>query len=53
MAAHTYPELLELVSSGQLRPDLLIGREISLDDAAQALRTVGTTPGITVITQFS
>jgi alcohol dehydrogenase len=53
MAAHTYPELLELVSSGRLRPDLLIGREISLDDAAEALRTVGTTPGITVITQFS
>jgi alcohol dehydrogenase len=52
MAAHSYPELLELVTSGRLRPDLLIRREISLDDAAEALRDVGKLPGITVITSF-
>jgi D-arabinose 1-dehydrogenase-like Zn-dependent alcohol dehydrogenase len=53
MPAHAYPELLELVSSGRLRPDLLVTREIGLTEAAEALRTVGGTPGITVITQFS
>jgi alcohol dehydrogenase len=53
MPAHAYPELLALVSAGRLRPDLLVTREIALDEAADALRTVGTTPGITVITQFS
>jgi alcohol dehydrogenase len=53
MPAHAYPQLLDLVSSGRLRPDLLVGREITLGDAAEALRTVGSTPGITVITRFS
>jgi alcohol dehydrogenase len=53
MPASAYPELLQLVSSGWLRPDLLVTREIGLADAAEALRTVGDAPGITVITQFS
>jgi D-arabinose 1-dehydrogenase-like Zn-dependent alcohol dehydrogenase len=53
MPAHAYPELLELVAAGRLRPDLLVTREIELGDAAAALRSVGSTPGITVITQFS
>ena len=53
MPAHAYPELLGLVAAGQLRPDLLVTREIGLDDAGEALRAVGTTPGITIITQFS
>jgi alcohol dehydrogenase len=52
MAAHAYPELLDLVASGRLRPELLITREIGLDDAAAALQDVGSTPGITVITSF-
>lgn len=52
MAAHSYPELLELVAGGRLRPDLLVTREIGLDEAAQALREVGRAPGITVITSF-
>ena len=53
MPAHAYPQLLDLVASGRLRPDLLVTREIDLGDAAEALRTVGSTPGITVITRFS
>ncbi|MBK5307885.1 MAG: zinc-dependent alcohol dehydrogenase family protein [Frankiaceae bacterium] len=53
MPAHAYPELLDLVSSGRLQPQLLVTREIALEEAAEALRTVGATPGITVITQFS
>lgn len=52
MAAHAYPQLLALVASGRLRPDQLVTREIGLDDAAQALRDVGQTPGTTVITSF-
>ncbi len=49
MAAHEYPAMLDLVAAGALRPDLLIGRTIGLDDAGQALVDVGTTPGITVV----
>ena len=52
MSATAYPELLALVADGRLRPDLLVTREIGLDDAAEALRTVGTVPGVTVITSF-
>jgi alcohol dehydrogenase len=52
MAAAAYPELLALVASGRLRPELLVTREIGLDEAASALRDVGSTPGITVITSF-
>ena len=52
MAAHAYPELLGLVASGRLRPDLLVTREIGLDDAGAALREVGQTPGVTVVTSF-
>jgi alcohol dehydrogenase len=53
LAAHSYPELLALVAAGRLQPGRLVTMEIGLEDAAEALRTVGTTPGITVITTFS
>lgn len=51
MAAHAYPELLDLVASGNLRPADLITRTIPLDEtpAALAALTTGTTPGVTVI----
>jgi alcohol dehydrogenase len=52
MAAHAYPELLALVGSGRLRPDVLVTQSISLDEAATALAEVGQAPGITVITSF-
>ena len=52
MAAHAYPELLDLVAQGRLRPDLLVRRELALDGAADALRDVGSTPGISVVTSF-
>ena len=52
MSATAYPALLALVAAGRLRPDLLVTREIGLDDAAEALRTVGDVPGVTVITSF-
>jgi alcohol dehydrogenase len=37
MAAHAYDEMLALVASGQLRPDLLVTRRISLEEAGPAL----------------
>lgn len=52
MPAHDYPGLLELVGAGQLRPQDLIERRISLDEAPDALvamagdRSAG---GVTVI----
>jgi alcohol dehydrogenase len=52
MPAHDYPELLEQVQSGHLRPDLLVRREISLEEAGTALAEIGKGPGITVITRF-
>jgi len=36
LAAHDYPELLDLVSSGRLRPDHLVTRTISLDEVPAA-----------------
>lgn len=52
MAASSYPEMLAMVASGALRPDLLVTREIALDEAGDALREVGGTPGVTVVTSF-
>jgi alcohol dehydrogenase len=51
MAAHAYPELLDLVASGNLRPADLITRTISLDEVPAALDalTDGTPAGVTVI----
>jgi D-arabinose 1-dehydrogenase-like Zn-dependent alcohol dehydrogenase len=50
MAAHAYPELLDLVMAGRLQPQQLVTRELGLDEAADALRDVGASPGIAVIT---
>ena len=42
LAAHDYPELLALVTSGRLRPDLLVARTITLDDVPGAFALIGT-----------
>ena len=52
LAAHAYPALLGLVRAGRLRPDLLVTRELGLDEAADALARVGEEPGIAVVTRF-
>ena len=52
MAASAYPGLIGLVTAGRLRPDLLVTRELPLDEAGDALAQVGATPGIAVITSF-
>lgn len=48
MPAVDYPELLDLVARGDLRPDDLVARTIGLDQAPTAL-TQMTGPGITMI----
>ena len=45
-------ELLDLVASGLLRPDLLVTRELTLDEAGEALATLGSRAGISVVTTF-
>ena len=52
MAAHTYPELLGLITAGRLRPQTLVTRELALDEAGAALAAVGRAPGIAVVTRF-
>ena len=37
MQAHRYPEMLEMIKAGKLKPELLIERTISLEEAAAAL----------------
>lgn len=52
MAARDYPGLLALVESARLRPDLLVGAVITLDQAGAALAAMSlpaTTPGLTVV----
>ena len=54
MQAHRFPEMLEMIAQGRLRPDKLIGKTISLDESAQALSEMNafTSKGITVINEF-
>lgn len=51
MAATDYPGMLELVSNGSLRPQELIGRIVSLEEAAELLPRTVTAPatGMTII----
>jgi len=52
LQAHEYGGLLALVEAGRLRPDLLVTRRISLDEAPSALAAMGEAPGagVTIIT---
>ena len=52
MAAHAYPEMLEMIASGRLRPGRLVTHWIGLDHAPAALVGMGEAeraPGVTVI----
>ena len=40
MAAADYPEMMKRIAAGKLRPERLIGRTISLDDAPAALASM-------------
>ncbi|GAA1145236.1 zinc-dependent alcohol dehydrogenase family protein [Kribbella jejuensis] len=51
MPAHAYPEMLDLVATGNLHPDRLITRTITLEETPAALAALsnGTPAGVTVI----
>ena len=52
MAAHEYPAMLAMVEDGRLRPDLLVGDVIDLDQAGPALASLDhprTAAGMTVV----
>jgi len=52
MAARDYPAMMRLVADGTLRPGLLVGGVITLQDTGRALAAmskVSTTAGMTVV----
>ncbi len=55
LSALDYPALLELVESGTLRPERLVRKRISLEQAGRELEAMGSfdTQGVTVIDRFS
>ena len=54
MQAHRYPAMLEMIRSGRLQPEKLLGRTITLDESVTALPRMDRDPslGVTVIDSF-
>lgn len=54
MQAHRYAELLAMINAGELRPDLLVGKTISLEDVLVELPGMNDFPGtgVTIIDRF-
>jgi alcohol dehydrogenase len=54
MQAHRYGAMLDMVQSGKLRPELLIGERISLEQSIEALMNMDKfqSVGVTVVTRF-
>ena len=54
MQAHRYDVMMPMILSGKLKPKLLVGKEISLEDSIDALMAMDTFQGTgtTVITSF-
>lgn len=54
MQAHRYDAMLEMILSGTLKPELLLGKEITLAESIDALTSMDSnkTAGVTVVTQF-
>ncbi|HYS81903.1 MAG TPA: zinc-dependent alcohol dehydrogenase family protein [Anaeromyxobacteraceae bacterium] len=54
MPSHAYPELLRMIQRGQLEPQRLIGRRITLDESVDALVGMNRFPGVgvTVVDRF-
>lgn len=54
MQAHRYPAMLEMIDSGRLQPEKLIGRTIHLSESVAALPRMphDTSPGVTIINSF-
>jgi alcohol dehydrogenase len=51
MQAHKYPEMLEMIREGKLRPERLVGRTVSLEESIEPLVKMDkcTDTGVTVI----
>jgi alcohol dehydrogenase len=54
MQAHRYPEMLQMIVSGKLRPELLLGKTVTLEASMKELENMGNfgATGITVIDRF-
>ncbi|MEE2710465.1 MAG: zinc-dependent alcohol dehydrogenase family protein [Gemmatimonadota bacterium] len=54
MQAHGYDEMLQMITAGMLRPDKLIGKRVSLEEAGAELEAMGrfAQQGVTVIDRF-
>lgn len=54
MAAHKYPEMFEMITDGRLEPAKLIGKTVTLNEAAGELVNMNSfsSTGVTVITKF-
>lgn len=54
MQAHRYDVMMPMILSGKLKPERLVGKEISLEDSIDALVTMDRFQGVgtTVVTQF-
>jgi len=54
MQAWRYPAMMEMIRSGKLKPDLLVGRHYTLEEAPAALMAMGSFEGlgIGVVTRF-
>ena len=54
MQAHRYPEMLQMIISGKLKPQLLTGKTVTLAESMKELESMGSFvgTGITVIDRF-
>ena len=54
MQAHAYPEMMQLIESGKLRPEMMIQNRIGLEDICELLPKIGTggQVGVSVVTRF-
>ena len=54
MQAHRYPEMLQMIISGKLKPQLLTGKTVTLEESMKELESMGNFggSGITVIDRF-
>lgn len=54
MAAHSYPQMMEMIKNGVIRPEILIHKTVNLEEGAKLLPNMNSFQGngITVINQF-
>ncbi len=55
MQAHRYPEMLKMIESGKLSPQMLVQKTISIEEAAMALPSMGQFEhsGVQIINRFT